>query len=155
MNMAEQTLTIECRYCKATGLYKGFIERGSAAVVCTRCEGKGAEKIQITPFTEIKERNDITKVFTPQTTFIIDDTLDGGVTYDEWRKDPQSVYQHGKETRSKYCPKLHYMYKEEEPHWALCEEMWGVSITECPKYPEKSDCWQRWDAEMASKASAS
>jgi hypothetical protein len=54
-----EAIKIECRSCRATGLYCGFAEPEGTAVVCMGCGGSGAETLEYTPFTYRKGKRGI------------------------------------------------------------------------------------------------
>lgn len=47
-------IEIQCRDCKGTGLYDGFMERKGYPVICSRCDGSGKEVLNVVKFTDRK-----------------------------------------------------------------------------------------------------
>lgn len=69
----------ECSDCKGTGLYSGFAEGHSIAVICAGCNGVGAIKVLLREFTERKKKSGINKIRHPE-------HRDLWISYDEFEK---------------------------------------------------------------------
>lgn len=52
----------ECSDCRGTGLYQGFCEGDSEAVVCLGCNGSGCKEIHYTPYTGRKRKKGVKMV---------------------------------------------------------------------------------------------
>lgn len=86
--MAKTTIEVECRTCRATGLYAGLAEPKGIAVVCVECGGTGCQRISFTPFTRRKGKRSITTVRQSRGSFIgtgIGPT-GGYITYQEFQQ---------------------------------------------------------------------
>ena len=144
------SITVECRTCKATGLYAGFAERDGAAVVCLECDGKGYKVLKGTPFTERKKRCDIVRVF-PLTGIVVTPEIKGGVTYEEFLQDSESPSAIGNEPREYACPLLSHNSKVRGCDlFDKCEsqKLWGKHVSECGYFDEKAKCWETFDELM-------
>ena len=102
--MAVEVLQVECRVCGASGLYAGFGEVEGAAVVCRTCRGTGAEEIAVTPFTERRPKESVTRVYAANPGIVIAPRLGGGISYDEWKVDASGLAAAGTEVREHTCP---------------------------------------------------
>lgn len=81
-----KSIKIECQDCQGTGLYKGFMETDSEAVVCVRCSGTGAQELQYREFTGRKRRNGIRKIRIGSGTIIDQATENSWITYEEFER---------------------------------------------------------------------
>jgi hypothetical protein len=81
-------IKIECRSCRATGLYSGFAEPKGTAVVCLACRGSGAETLDYTPFTKRKAKSGIKTVSLSRGSLIVTGVgaVGGSITYAEFQK---------------------------------------------------------------------
>ena len=62
--MSEQvTLLVDCPACSGTGIYVSFTFQIPEGVICRKCQGIGAVKITIRPFTERSKVRDHLPVF--------------------------------------------------------------------------------------------
>jgi len=152
--------TIECRSCSGTGLYKGMGEFGDCAVVCSTCDGTGAEDLvfKYTPFEHRKLRSGVNRVFksscgyghkTGQVTTKEGKVIDfdaAGATYEDWLKGVAP-----KPVKNMYCPKL-WTGQRVGPPWCAKHVSAGMSISRCPLYPglyaqqeeswPQASCWE-------------
>lgn len=85
------TITTQCsRGCDGTGLYSGFAIREPdwVAVVCSGCQGTGAEKFTYTEFTGRKGRRGIKTVRRSAGSLLVTGVgpVGGSVTYAEFKK---------------------------------------------------------------------
>ena len=72
------------------------------AVVCSNCRGTGEDQMVYEPFWGRKPRQGVARVnpgvvITPEVT-------NGGVSYETWRQNQESVEQTGREVREHFCP---------------------------------------------------
>ena len=78
------------------------------------------------------------------------DLVPGGVSYEEWLSDPDSVNQSGNEIREYACPAQWYRSIDaswqQDPQWKEC--VTRSHCSECPSFPQKQNCWTRWDQEQ-------
>ena len=144
----------ECDVCEGTGLYVGLAEKNGAAVVCNDCEGSGRQHIkrEYQEFKGQKHREDITRVFATTAGIVIaPEITQGGVPYEVWKHDPQSVKRPGAELREFSCP-AHWAQcvGTKRPEWKECVT-WGQSFFKCEHFPIKSQCWERLDRERKGK----
>jgi len=81
-----ETIRIECKSCRATGVYKGFAEPEHQAVVCLECKGNGYTDTEYTRFTTLKRRDDIRTVRCPTGAFVFSRVGPTGmtITYEEF-----------------------------------------------------------------------
>jgi DnaJ-class molecular chaperone len=56
------TIETECSSCGGTGLYQGFAEKRSQAVICVTCSGTGCRKIAVRKFAGRKQKEGITSI---------------------------------------------------------------------------------------------
>lgn len=94
----KRTITIECKFCGGTGLYKGMAERDGCAVICSSCQGTGKTEFTYNEFEGRKPMENVTRVFEGSFGYIHSDknctTEEGktihfsqyGCTYEEWQK---------------------------------------------------------------------
>lgn len=144
--------TQECDKCTGTGLMVGEGEFSNVAVVCYVCDGSGARHMEFTAndFTGRKERTDVIRVFARSADIKLGPEMPGGVSYDEWKTNPQSPFIPGRETRDHTCPAGWYKDEPEQPDWDQCSEyIQEWNIYNCPLFPNKAFCWDRWDKENA------
>lgn len=134
----------ECRSCGGTGLYKGFAEKDGAAVICTRCKGKGyVIDIHGKPFTGLKIRHDVSRVFLSSFGYVHTDQdftcYDGqvlhfsrfGCSYTEWLNG-----ENPKPMEELYCPK-----DFDGSELSICGKKCS---SDCPFFPKKEKCWKEW-----------
>ena len=144
--------TQECDICNGTGLKIGEKNFSNVAVVCYACDGSGSlhREFQVNEFTGRKERPNIIKVFARSGDVKLGPEIPGGVSYEEWKADPQAPFIAGRETRDHTCPAGWYKGEPEQPDWDQCFEYRDYwKIYDCPLYPNKAFCWDRWDKENA------
>lgn len=141
---------VYCGSCKGTGLYKGFAEKGGAAVVCYSCKGSGKIHIrqQYESFKGRKNRDDVTRVYQTAGGYgITDQDINGiqfsqsGTSYERWKlgDDPKPI-------KDLHCPLQHYgqgtdvgeAFKKK-----ICFDKIGCGlISECPLH-HTGTCWDR------------
>jgi hypothetical protein len=147
---------VECQACKGTGLYKGFAERGGAAVVCHNCKGTGEVTFtyQYEEFTGRKDIDNVTRVFQGSFGYGLSDSdvtcKDGrvlhysqyGCTYEDWKNGV--VPTHMKEL---YCPCQAYNNGIGNEPLDRCRESnhWGSLISDCPNHADKMRCWRMFE----------
>jgi hypothetical protein len=87
-NPCDGLVKIECRACRATGLYSGFAEPKGTAVVCLRCGGSGSENLEYKPFTKRRLKRGIKTVSLSRGSFIVTGVGAHGssITYAEFQK---------------------------------------------------------------------
>ena len=149
----------QCTSCRGTGLYVGMTERDGSAVVCGTCKGTGREvcKHNYKEFKGREERIDVRQVYAACAgTILAPDVVPGGVSYENWKQNPNTVFALGRETRFHSCPAWWYQsvdYKQ-KPNWDECNEAIGKTFSDCPHFSEKAKCWDRFDREAREKAAA-
>ena len=148
--MPKHQVDTQCEHCEGTGLYQGFMEKGSVAVLCNKCNGTGCRTISYKPFKARRRREGITKVFQKNSVFLISEQTRGGVTYKQWLERPDSAGGIGAETRDLFCPLLWYV---SVPEWSECVKI--GRITECQHFPNKTACWERFDKEASTNQKVS
>ena len=57
------TIEIECPSCNGTGIYRDKAQKKGVGLICIPCKGTGMTSFTYTPFTRLKERNDIVTVY--------------------------------------------------------------------------------------------
>ena len=149
----------ECADCQGTGLYVGIAERDGAAVVCYWCKGTGKRKRSFTyqEFTGRKPKLGVRRVYDHGAGYILHpEVVPGGVTLQEWEKDPESVKRRGSELREHTCPLLWYQTTDDskKPDWDECIKIWGGRIKDCKHFPQRAKCWERFDKEQEAKGNA-
>ena len=145
----------ECKACNATGIYVGMAERDGFGVVCHSCKGTGEQQMRFEyePFQERKKREDVKRVLRINPgicvgggtggKFSISDF--GGMNYEMWWTG--APFLQGQEMRRLTCPAWWYQsadYKK-KPEWEECS--WG-SFPGCKHFPQKDQCWERFDQEQ-------
>ncbi len=144
------TIRIECQDCHGTGLHVGFAERDGLAVVCQECRGTGSRDLNYTPFTGRRPREEITRVIGMNPGVILNPEIvgDAGVSYEEFNADPTGPFRPGAELREYTCPR--WFHRAASPHrvqWEECKDGIGVPFEQCPHFPDKAACWERFDRE--------
>lgn len=144
-------IVMECGACSGTGLYVGMAERDGAAVVCHQCDGTGRYvfKQSYNEFEGRQKRKEIKRVYRTNPGICVNGTgaVPGGVSYKDWVDDPKSVNKPGTEMREHVCPAWWYQgadYKK-KPNWKECIGM--GTFSSCKSFPNKGECWKRWDKE--------
>lgn len=142
----------ECQSCDATGLYVGMGERSGAAVVCVYCKGTGKRhhRVEYDDFVDRRPRNNVKRVFqcNPGIAIGENDTIRladfGGLDHTVWAAG--EPFTDGTEMRRFTCPAWWYQTADyaQKPNWDECE--WG-RFSECQHFPDKAQCWARWDRE--------
>ena len=102
-NQAQQIAT-ECTACHSTGLSGGHAHKGAAAVVCSSCDGTGKITIEHHPFIKRYNKPGTHKVFGGNPGYPMDENTRGGVLYEEWKRDPDSVYEIDNAPQDLACP---------------------------------------------------
>lgn len=94
----KQSIEIECRSCRGTGLYSGFAEPKGVAVVCVHCEGTGKEIFEYEPFTGRKPKKGIKTVKCSQGAFVFSGVGPDGdsITYEEFQNGKFPAYKNQK-----------------------------------------------------------
>ena len=144
--------TQECHSCHGTGIYQGMGEGQGAAVVCTTCGGTGEQHIkhQFEKFTGRKINPHVTRIYrTGAGIKLHADLVPGGVSYEKWLSDPESVNAPGNEIREFACPAQ--WFRALDPTWETAPK-WAECIKngyphDCPSFAQKDKCWERWDLE--------
>ena len=139
----------ECEFCRGTGLAYTPNVRDGAALVCRDCQGTGRRVIVIDfrRWRGRQERTDVNRVYAVAVGHVVDDETDGGVSIEEWRADPDSVYRRGNEIRSMYCPAWwNNELDRREPDWPECRL--ALRFPLCSKFRVREQCWERYDAEQ-------
>ena len=151
MELNKISWTQQCNSCLGTGVYSGIAEISDVAIVCSSCKGTGKNDIvkSYISFTGKKEIKGISKVFAANPGIGIDHTVEGGASYKDWVKNPDIVQEAGREMRESTCPAWWYQSANNKlkPAWDECNESWGMRFEQCSLFPEKSNCWARWDKE--------
>ena len=141
----------QCKSCKGTGIYVGLAERDGAGVVCLTCDGTGRKEMRFEyeDFTGKQRRNGVTQVYKSSAGYVINPQVaQGGVPYEEWLENPESVNGRGTEIRNLACPLLWSQTAgARRPDWEECRGIWGLHISKCQHYPNKDKCWLRFDME--------
>jgi len=133
------TVDTECSSCNGSGIYSGFAEQKSVAVVCYTCNGTGCAKITYKPFEKRKTKRGIVKVFEKNCGYGLGVESLGGLSYYEWLNGASFK---GKETRDVVCPHLH----DQRINLTGCKDVRvGQRISECPHFKTKSKCWAEYD----------
>ena len=150
--------TEECWQCKASGLQVTIRETDGAAIVCTECGGSGKieHSLEYRPFTGRRTRPEVKRVFATNPGYeSINAATPGGVTLEQWQEDPSSVLSAGAETRTITCPLWWAQATNpgKSPKWPECIRK--GAFFQCPSFPKKHLCWERWDQESENKRSAS
>lgn len=146
----------ECDSCKGAGLYVGMGERDGAAVVCSSCKGAGRRTLKLAWRDPggLKRRDDVRRVWASGCGICIaPSAVSGGVSYQEWLDDPDSVRKPDAEMRSHSCPRQWWQSagaREDEPKPEEFDCSWG-SFSSCKRFANKSECWRKWDAQRGIK----
>ena len=144
----QDTISAQCRGCQGTGVYTGMGERYGMAVVCHTCRGTGEEKIPYVPFTGRQEREDVLRVVSTNPGIALTpDSTQGGVSYQQWLSNPDSVRERGREIREHTCPAWWYQGANHDkyPEWEECIKIGAFSS--CPSFAQKEKCWEKFDQE--------
>lgn len=159
--MAQHVYEVDakCSDCKGTGLYAGMAENGGAAVVCTRCEGKGHRLLRLEweDFDGRGMREGVTRIYRANPGIVIGESEDrrtqlkdfGGMSYADW--DRGFPWPEGSEDRKHTCPAWFYQAADYKlkPAWEECSSNLGRCFSGCDHFPSKVRCWERWDQELA------
>jgi hypothetical protein len=143
----------KCPDCKGTGLYIGLAERDGSAVVCHKCKGTGCFHYvhEYELFTEREERADVKMVVEVNPGICIGAGNDckltdfGGMSYSDWTEG--KPFPKGSEMRQFTCPAWWYQLANysKKPDWKEC--LLCGSFSSCRHFPDKAQCWERWDKE--------
>lgn len=143
----------ECKACAGTGLYVGVCERDGIAVVCGSCKGTGKSHICVrwTDFEGRKPRADVKHVV--QSSCGVCMGTGEGYTYQDWGGmsyadwDAGKPFPVGSEMRQFTCPTWWFQSVDDKkkPHWDECI-VCGI-FKDCRHWPNKRECWARWDKE--------
>ena len=147
----------ECGSCKGTGLCVCFAENSGAAVVCHTCKGTGKVTLRTVwrDFEGRKQREGIKRVLACNPgvgigegecdgeTFRLE--YFGGLTVAEW--EAGAVFGAGAEMRRFTCPAWWWQTQDYnlKPSWDEC--IVCGSFSGCKHFPDKAECWDRWDAD--------
>ena len=138
----------ECPGCNGTGLYVGMGERDGWAVQCHICKGTGKDRfiLNYEEFTGRKEREGVRIVLQANPGICVGGDLKGGKPYADWKRG--EPFRAGEELRDHTCPAWFYQSAdyEKKPDWKECD-IFGT-FSSCRHFPNKSDCWKRWDKEQ-------
>lgn len=147
--MSEQSkisVSAVCRSCSGTGLYVGMAERNGAAVVCATCRGTGETSVAYEPFVErAAPPEKVTSVHVARG-YGLDPAhplCDGGMPVEGWK--PGATVPADEKL---YCPFL-YTHQDwcahPDPKWGGPPfAAVGRMIPDCPLWPQKAECWQRY-----------
>jgi len=161
--MARFTAQAECSACNATGLFVGSFERDGFAIQCSKCHGTGCAAIDIKyePFTARHKRDGVVRVLQSNPGFCVGTRVaDQAFPVDHFGGMPAELWERGwtfpprSEMRAFTCPAWWYQSVDysKKPDWPECL---GCGLfSSCKSFPEKSKCWERWDAEQAAKGGA-
>jgi len=148
--MREQTIAIECKACRGTGLYRGAAERDGAAVVCQQCDGTGRQEFKYKPFAGRNRAENVNRVFKSSFGYVHSAKdvnaikfSDGGVEYDEWLNGELP-----KPVKDLYCPFLWtWQQLKGELYATRCENgiKLGSRISDCRHWSSKSKCWEIYE----------
>lgn len=138
----------ECAECKGTGLYVGLAERDGAAVVCYRCNGTGKAKFeyQWREFAEKKRKLNVVQVWRTGAGIVLaPGVCQGGVPYERWLTDPESVDAIGAENRTNCCPRMWAQSAgtKIQPDYDCDFGRFG----DCKTWNSRSLCWAKFDTE--------
>lgn len=152
-----------CKDCKGSGLYVGMAENDGFAVVCHTCDGTGCVHVRFEyeSFRKRKIKRNIIRVLqwnagycvgvhgSNGKIFPIDHF--GGMSYKDWISG--NPFPRGSEMRNQTCPCHWYQCVDYElkPDWCREENFWSGAFSSCPKFPEKEDCWIRFDKKQDRK----
>ena len=157
--MEKIEMKIECPACNGTGLYKGMGEGEGTAVVCHQCNGSGAYMYSYSyeDFTERKTKEGVDRVYLSGMGYRLGlgkidfknigliDMDKEGVSYSDFKngKMPQHI-------KKLACPMIadQGACHEIDGFVDECDRLglsWGRQITDCPKYAEKEQCWERFE----------
>ena len=152
----KKKITIECKDCKGTGLYKGMGERGNCAVICSSCQGSGSVIFEYEEFFSLQKRYDVKRVFKGSFGYVHSDKdteeiefSKGGCSYTEWLKGEKP-----KPIKNLYCP---YMWRNQNLqdkdknnlYKNFCStglEVCGL-ISNCKNFLSKEKCWEVYEKE--------
>lgn len=139
----------KCKDCKGTGIFVGMAEQHSGyGIVCYSCKGTGKQhkKIEYEEFEE-KEISHVSKVLQTNPGIYLGNGIDdfGGLLYNDWRNGEE--FPMGSEMRKFTCPTWWFQYADytKEPGWDEC--MIDGKFSNCKHFPNKDQCWKRWDEE--------
>ena len=138
-----------CKSCKGTGVYKGMAEIKNVGVVCSRCKGTGCDEIEYEPFTKKERKAGIKKIFEYNPGIGIDDTVRGGMSYNDWFDG--KPFPPKSEIREFTCPAWWYH------NIKLCpvtnQILPGTCFSDCPYFKNKEMCWEHHDKSQFSNES--
>lgn len=148
--MQEVSVSAVCRACKGCGLYIGMAERRGIAVVCSSCDGTGETTITYEPFVQRAQAPDAVRSVHLARGYGLDTKhplCDGGMPLDQWS--PGTVVPADEKL---YCPFL-YTYQRwcahpdpRYPEYHVAPMTVGGYVSDCPRWPEKAECWERYHA---------
>ena len=152
--MSVHTLLVRCEACQGTGLYAGMGERDGFAVVCRKCKGSGQMLIHYLPFRGREARPGTLRVIEFNPGVVVggrDRERFGGILYEDWNKG--GAFPAGSEMREFSCPAWWYQSVDckRKPEWSGCLSIMGREFRYCATFPDKAQCWLRWDAEQRAK----
>lgn len=153
------TVAIECKACGGTGLYVGLAERDGTAVVCHTCKGTGESQVTYRPFVERQPAPKGVKRVHVAMGYVLstkEPRCSGGVPLAEWT--PGMAIPADEQL---YCPYLYtgqewcaftktrsYTRQDGTRHsYESAPPQAGEMISDCPRWPEKAACWERYHAD--------
>lgn len=149
--MPKIELVEQCPACKGSGVYVGFAECDGYAVVCGKCKGAGKYHFthEYEEFTGLKIRDDVTNVIKCNPGIGVGKRQGydfGGISYAAWLEN-DGVFPPNTEMRQFTCPAWWYQHAEYQlmPDWVECTL---GRFPSCHQFPNKEDCWARWDKEF-------
>ena len=139
--------TQKCKSCKGSGIYVGFAERDGAGVVCHRCDGKGFQnmKFDYEDFEERTVRDDVEQIF-PHSGYVVGPSIQGGIPYKLWLKDPEAILHPRYALHERTCPAQWVQGNlRKQLDWDKCKEGMtiGIQFKQCKFYEEKYKCWTK------------
>ncbi len=141
-------ITRQCSSCAGTGLYDGIGERDGFAVVCSQCSGTGKsiQTIEWEDFTRRIAAKGVRQVLECNPGICAGGTRDfGGMSYTDW--DAGLPFPPKSEMRQFTCPAWWYQRADysKKPEWPEC--MKCGSFPGCDRFPNKEQCWEKFDKE--------
>ena len=148
--MKTLTWSQNCQRCEGKGLVHGWAEAPATAVVCPTCNGEGEKTYthEYQDFTGLLPLEGVHTVFRINPGInLANSNPSGGVAISEWNRDPESVNRPGAEMRRQVCPAWWYNKADQSlmPNWPECKR--SQFFSKCPSFPQKENCWNRWDVE--------
>ena len=156
-NPEAEVALVNCPRCKATGLINAGtrprprVPAGKVATLCQDCRGTGCAVATTAVFRgRIPLRRRYSGgVFAANPGGMISGEIEGGVSEDTWERNPDSVYDWGREARQIACPAWWraLVNGPVSVDWPECQPRYAGAFPTCPKFTEKEECWRKYDAE--------